>query len=298
MHYLFNCDALPAEIADHVQACSFAFSHFFLWRPGNLLLDCGEGTAIRLDTHVFRADVLALSHGHFDHCRGMAGLLQTRAGLPGSARRALRVLYPAGSSSLEPHLAELREMIAGSQGFLEPVEFQPLEPGRSVPLRNNLVLDACGVPHIPGEDCFAWRVRRISRCLRDEYRGLSSHTIRELRAERGDEAVLEKRFETLLVYSGDTPRIDPEFARGARLLIHEATFMNEDGHDHVRGTHATVASALRTARDAGVQNVMLFHMSRRYDGDELCRIVQLWIDRLEVTCPVVAIRGSLNLPTD
>jgi ribonuclease BN (tRNA processing enzyme) len=93
MYMLFNADKLPEAISSNLQGYSWSFSHFFLWRAFRLQLDCGEGAAIRLDDHVFRAEVLALSHGHSDHCRGLIGLLEARAGLMGDNDKPLTILY-------------------------------------------------------------------------------------------------------------------------------------------------------------------------------------------------------------
>jgi ribonuclease BN (tRNA processing enzyme) len=60
-----------------------------LWRKFGIQFDCGEGSAIRLDEHVFRTDLLAMSHSHSDHCRGILTLLEMRSGLKGANDKPL-----------------------------------------------------------------------------------------------------------------------------------------------------------------------------------------------------------------
>jgi ribonuclease Z len=69
-----------------------------------------------------------------------------------------------------------------------------------------------------------------------------------------------------MVASGDTrPCAAVErAARGATLLLHEATFDDELAHEAVAKRHSTVGEALGVARRAGVYRTLLTHFSTRY----------------------------------
>jgi ribonuclease Z len=72
-----------------------------------------------------------------------------------------------------------------------------------------------------------------------------------------------------VVVSGDTRpcAATVEAARGADLLVHDATFGDDEADRAAETLHATAREAGRVARDAGAARVVLTHLSTRYDHD-------------------------------
>ena len=70
-----------------------------------------------------------------------------------------------------------------------------------------------------------------------------------------------------LVYSGDTRPCAQmvELARGATLLIHEATFDEDMQEKAIGDRHSTVREALSVARDAQPKCTVLTHFSGRFE---------------------------------
>jgi ribonuclease Z len=234
-----------------------------------ILLDCGEGTQQQLLRSVGlpELDAVFISHFHLDHWLGIVGMLKTF-----DLRARERTLDVYGPPGLKALFASLKPFI-GRTGF--PLQITELEPHGEVRFGGYVIasfpvkhrVEAYGYAFIeddrPGRfDVEAARALGIAAGP-DFGRLQHGETVDGVRPEQ---VVGPGRHGRRIVYSGDTaPAQTVEvYAHGADVLIHEATFC-EDERARARKTgHSTARQAAQAAQDAGVGLLALMHLSTRY----------------------------------
>lgn len=240
-----------------------------------LLFDAGEGLNTHLEGRLLAFRDVALTHGHTDHFTGLHNIFITRlryrqqADAAGgeAAAEPLRVLYPDGDEEIAGYLAYLRAALLDRYPGL--AELVPVAPGDRIPLHavRGLTLQPFAVTHRGPATCLGWRVLQERWKLRPELHGTPQPELNRLAAERGREAITERVEVPLLVLSGDSRPLPPDAARGAALLVHEATFMGE----RLDESHSTLEEAVATWRAAGAERLLVYHFSSRYRGADVAR---------------------------
>jgi ribonuclease Z len=238
-----------------------------------LLFDCGEGTQRQMQRSLGLVQVerIYLTHFHADHFLGLPGLLKT---YDLTDREAPLTIYgPRGLRDLFKTLGRL----IGKVGFdLELVE---LEPGDAVGLEDGAVR-AFQVEHSVRALGYALvEDERPGRFDIDEARSLGVPEGPAFAAlQRGErvagsdgpvdpaQVVGEPRPGRTIAITGDTGpcRATVEAARGAELLVHDASFAEEEAQRALDTGHSTVGQAAAVAREAEVKMLALVHISSRY----------------------------------
>jgi ribonuclease Z len=240
-----------------------------------LLFDCGEGTQRQLLRSVGLADLdsVFITHFHADHWLGLPGMLKS-FGL----RERSEPLTVYGPPGLKDLMGAMRVVYGRLPYELSIVE---LEPAETVAYEGYLIA-AIPVRH-KGGTAFGYAL------VEDQRPGhLDAKLAEELgvrpgpdfgRLQRGEtvdgvkpEQVMgETREGRKLVISGDTAPCEALAlaAHQADLLVHEATFTEEESERARQTQHSTARQAAELARDADVRLLALTHFSSRYAGGEL-----------------------------
>ena len=244
-----------------------------------LLFDCGEGTQRQMMRYgvSFALNDIFITHWHHDHFLGLLGLLRTLA-LQGRTD-PLRIFGPRGGAKL------LRQAeLLGADRLTFELQVHELTAGEPIK-RNEYSIVPFTVQH------------RASAAMgfalvEDHRRGrFDVDLARQLeipegplwgRLHKGETITLPDgreiasavlvgpaRTGRTLVYTGDTRPCDStiEIARGADLLVHEATFGDEEAERAVETGHSTAREAADVAVRAGVKRLVLTHVSARYSRD-------------------------------
>jgi ribonuclease Z len=241
-----------------------------------LMFDCGEGTQrqmMRYGTSFALRDIF-FTHMHADHMLGVIGLFRTLA-LQGR-EEPMTLWGPPGSEAL------LKRAIAiGSDKEKFPIEFRDITP--ETPLkRKDYSIVPFPVDHA-GKVAIGYAVvedTRLGRFNPDIARevGIPEGPMWGL-LHRGQSVTLPggkvidpsalvgpSRPGRRVVYTGDARPCAGtiEAARGADLLIHEATFADEEAQRALETGHSTAREAAQVAAAAGVKQLVLTHLSARY----------------------------------
>jgi ribonuclease Z len=257
---------------------------FLLRRGGErLLFDCAEGTQRQLQRSAAGLpdlEEIFLTHFHADHFLGLPGMLKTFA-LRGREEPGLTVYGPPGVKDL---FAKLRPFVGRLPYGLTTIE---LEPGQTLE-RGEYALEIFAVDHGVSSVGYALveheRPGRFDVAAADALgvppgrergvlQGGEPITLPDGRVITPDAVLGPPRPGRKIVISGDTapsPRV-VQAAHNADLLVHEATFSDEE-KDRARETmHATASEAAEVARLANVKLLALTHLSSRYSGPDLAR---------------------------
>jgi ribonuclease Z len=247
-----------------------------------LLFDCAEGTQrqlMRSSIGLPDLEEIFLTHFHADHYLGLPGMLKTFAlrqrevpltvyGPPGLRDLFSSLARVFGKLSYPLELVEVRGGDALERDGYRILAF-PVHHGVSAvgyalvehvrPGRFDVeTADALGVPSGPERGALQ--------------RG-ESITLVDGRVLTPDAVLGDARPGRRIVIAGDTAPTETVqvLAEDADLLVHEATFL-EDERDRAADTlHSTARQAAEIARAARVRLLALTHVSPRYFGPELAR---------------------------
>ncbi|HEX4932717.1 MAG TPA: ribonuclease Z, partial [Gemmatimonadaceae bacterium] len=244
-----------------------------------MLFDCGEGTQrqmMRYGVSFMMGDIF-FTHFHADHLIGVIGLLRTMS-LQGRTE-PLRMWGPRGAAR---YLKKAEAFADDRLTF--PVSITELGEGEQV-ARNGYAIIPFPVAHRGAV--------AIGYALVEEERKGRFHPdlAREMgipegplwgRLHRGESVTLDdgrvidssmlvgaRRPGRPVVLTGDTRPCEETIAmaREADLLVHEATFGEEEAERARETGHSTAREAAEVARQAGVRQLVLTHFSARYSRD-------------------------------
>lgn len=246
---------------------------------GWYLVDCGEGTQhqlLRTSLSVGDLRAVFITHVHGDHCFGLPGLLAS-AGMSGR-REPLQLILPAAlhdwvrqslavSETYLPFELDLHALETMGIWSNDTLEVSTVELSHRVPSYGYLFAEINPDPRLDMERLQADGIPRgplwgdLAKGRDVEYDGRLLLAQDYLRASRPGRRIV-------VCGDNDRPELLADIAKGADVLVHEATFtqavVERAGSSH---GHSTAAAVAHFAEAAGVPNLALTHFSARFQNN-------------------------------
>lgn len=271
--FLGTSSALPTKNRSHPAITLKAFGEI-------ILLDCGEGTQRQMTLagiSPMKINHIFITHLHGDHFLGLPGLIQSMAFR--GREKPLHIYGPRPIGQLMENIVDL-----GYYSLNFTINTYEVESGLILDEKDFKVYSSLAEHNIPN---LAYKIeeKRSPKFLKDKAMELGvkpGPDFSRLQAGnpvkvgdkiiRPEQVLGDERKGRQIVYSGDTRPCTSmvDFARGVDVLIHEATFQEALIERAVETCHSTAQDAAKIAKDAGVDNLILTHISTRYqDTDQL-----------------------------
>lgn len=244
----------------------------------NILIDCGEGTQIRLLQYKISAmklDIILISHLHGDHVFGLPGLLTSYILL--KRVKPLKIIGPIG---IKGFLESIFQFTYTTIPYpIEIIETDYRSKSR-VFENNSCYIDT--LPLIHSIPCNGYLISEKYASYNLDKSKLNSYDlniaeIKMLKSQipviRADETIIDptdvlylKRSLASYAYCSDTA-YSPELAdliTGVEILYHEATYADEFAMQANERGHSTASQAASIAEAANAKRLLIGHPSSKY----------------------------------
>ena len=269
------------------------------------LLDCGEGTQMRMQSFQVRMHAISqifISHLHGDHFFGLPGLLTSWA-LTGR-QKPVTIFSPPGLEEIL--LTIFRHVSADELPF--QIHFRAFDPDRMQVIFEDDIFRVSTLPllHRVPTAGFLFEEKPRPRNIRPEQIEVYDIPFADIPAIKAgadwhspDGKIIPNAALTIppappkkFAYCTDTAYsgVLADWVRGVDLLYHEATFLEQEQGRAAETGHSTVRQAASVALAAGAKKLIVGHYSSRYrdllpflaEGRDIFPAMELGYDGMQI----------------
>jgi ribonuclease Z len=260
------------------------FSTWYLIEELGLLFDCGDGIIASLLHKSRKINHAFISHADRDQVMGLHQFnqLNAREGFP-------IIHYPKDSGSF-PAIASFSQKF---DPHVAGTVWKPIVAGNKTWIKDDTYVEAIRNNHVNAPinitKSLGYRVVSVKQKIKAELRNLPPDEIKKIILEKGKEATTEAVYTTSLCFSGDTPVENFEYWDGAKVLIHEATFLGgkEDASIQTHGNkHSNLNDVLEKVSTIKLEQLILGHFSSRYTSEQIDTSIKALCKLHSISIPV------------
>lgn len=253
----------------------------------NLLIDAGDGVCSGLLQKSKKIKNVFITHPDRDHLNGLPQFVQlnAREGFP-------KIHYPKDSGSFPA----LNDFLNKFDPHVSLSEWIPIQDKSRVEIKKNIVVEAIRNEHVKCplgiHKSLSYKVYEIKNKLKPEFQSKSSSEIKEIVNKSGRDFITEQIQTNIISFSGDTPVDDYAKWDGSEILIHESTFLKNEGDTQIESKgnkHSRIDEVLQMVREIEVENLVLNHFSSRYSKEQIDHTVRKLLNEYGIQIPVFLI---------
>lgn len=277
----------------HIHGYSTAlFSTWFFIEELGILFDAGDGVTSHLLQKSRKINHVFITHPDRDHLTGLIQLnqLNAREGFP-------KIYYPKDSGSFDA----LKKFTIAFDPHVKNTEWKPINTKETIKINDYFEVESKRNNHINAPQdiikSLSYDIFEVKLKLKNDFQSLSQDELKKVISEKGKDFVGEKIKTKILSYAGDTPVDDYSKYDGAKILIHESTFINEENKIKMHGNkHSQLHEVMKMVSEIKIENLILHHFSSRYSKELILEKIESEKKKFGIKIPIhIVLPGEVSL---
>ena len=274
--FLGTSSAVPSKHRNHSGIAIKAFGEI-------MLFDCGEGTQRQLSNakiSPMKINQIFISHLHGDHILGLPGLIQSMGFRGRDSQDPLYIYGPIGLKKVKGAIFDFGHFTVDFPVIIHEIDNNGMDTNIIVE-NEEYIVECIKTRHNVINLSYSIYGKKKPRFLREKaielgikpgfnfgklHDGQSVEVSGKL--VKPEQVLGPPRSGSKIVYSGDTLPCEEmiNLAKNAMILIHEATYKDEDNNKAISNAHSTASQAAKIAEQSNVSKLILTHISARYNN--------------------------------